>query len=125
MRRRALILVTLLALATPAWAQVQIGAPGAGLPRTCHAGENLTVSTAAVGPTLATAAGATVVVLSHDGTANDVRFRMDGTAPTATIGLRLTGTNHPIVLVGASLIGRLQFIREDAADVVVFLEFCK
>lgn len=84
--------------------------------------ETITVSTTAIGPTAGTRApssgAAKAAIICNPGTSNDVRFTIDGTTPTASIGMRLA-PDSIVVIQGEANVANLKMIREDAADVAV------
>lgn len=96
--------------------------------------ETLTVSTVALGITAAKLVVQTVKTSSADGPAfidtqrldealftvetNPVRFRIDGTDPTASVG-HLLNVGDSITISGFSNLSRLRFIRQGAADATV------
>jgi hypothetical protein len=56
-------------------------------------------------------------------TGDAIRFRYDGTAPTATVGFYLPADATPLVVVGNADIRRLQFIRVTTdAELYISLE---
>lgn len=63
-------------------------------------------------------------IISGDGSANAVRYRFDAGAPTASVGNRLDGTDTIIIWSRAALLA-MHLIREDAADVVISVQFFK
>ena len=76
--------------------------------------ETLTISTAAVSIT------AGIIDQHHDDAlitveTAAVRFRIDGTAPTATVG-HILGVGDVLRLRGMGEIGKFQAIRRDASD---------
>lgn len=87
--------------------------------------EEITVSTTAIGITAAIMQDAsgrvpadTVALVTVEAGANDVRFRFDGTAPTATVGHILdAGINGgaPLVIPGGQLVSNFKMIRDTAA----------
>lgn len=99
----------------------------------CFASEQLTVSTTAVGLTAATYAPTTgrpaaqYALITHDGTANNVRFLFDGTAPTTTRGHRLANTAGiaKIELYGTATLRRFLAIREGGTDVPLDVTYCR
>jgi hypothetical protein len=77
--------------------------------------EAVTVSTAAVGPTAATATQlAKAAVFYLEPGTGEVRHRADGTAPTSSVGLPIEQGGH-MVVVGNGNIINAQFIRHSAA----------
>ena len=78
--------------------------------------EALTVSTAAIGPTAATATQlAKAAVFYLELGTGAVRHRADGTSPTASVGLPIESGGH-MVVVGNGNILNAEFIRRDGAD---------
>ena len=64
-------------------------------------------------------------IISGDGSANAVRYSLAAaTAATATLGIRLDGTDTVIIWSRAALLA-MTLIREDAGDVVVSVQFFK
>lgn len=61
-------------------------------------------------------------IISSDGSANAVRYRLDGGDATAAAGLRLDGTDTVMIWSRAALL-TMELIREDAADVVISVQF--
>jgi hypothetical protein len=79
--------------------------------------EQITVSTASVSPTVATVTGrarmAVFLVVSQA-----LRYRSDGTAPTASVGFPFAADGH-IVVIGHSNIVNSEFIRSGGSDATV------
>ena len=72
--------------------------------------ESLTISTTAVALTAATVSGLTYALITNE--AGAVRFRLDGTAPTASVGhVMLDGDS--LVLNSAHELVNAQFISRD------------
>lgn len=69
----------------------------------------------------ATARGA---IVSGDGSANAIRYRLDAGAATATLGVRLDGIESVMLVSRAALEG-MTLVREDAADVIISVQFFK
>ena len=84
------------------------------------AGEALAVAGAAVGFTAATFLAATVAFVQCQDAA--IRYRLDGTNPTATVGLRLD-PGDVLVLDFPDQISRIRFIRESGTSAVAFAQF--
>ena len=83
--------------------------------------ESITVSTAAIGPTAATAtARVRCAVFYVKGAA--VRYRGDGTSPTASVGRPIEDGGH-LVLVGEGTIKNALFIRRDSVDATIHAEY--
>jgi len=74
---------------------------------------------AALASVPATARGA---VISGDGSANAIRMTLDGTTPTATLGVRLDGTDT-VMIVSRAALETMKLIREDGSDVVISVQF--
>lgn len=115
----ALLFAILLALslfAPPLGAQQTTSAcPGIGVPLRPAGFEQLTITTTASGLTAATASGKwmAVAVLEQQ----PIRYRDDGTNPTATVGSIITATStapQAFVICGASLTA-IRFIRDTTA----------
>ena len=86
--------------------------------------EEITVSTTAVGITAAIMQDASgrvpddcVALLTLEAGANDLRFRCDGTAATATVGHFIDAgiNNGPIVIPGGQLVSNLSMVRDTGA----------
>jgi hypothetical protein len=88
----------------------------------------LTVGATAVGFTSTNAPpqGSSAVVFSIEG--NPVRFRWDGTDPTATTGVYLAATDTttlaPYVLLGYSILTAIRFIAV-SSSATLWAAFCK
>ena len=87
--------------------------------------EQITVSTTAIGFTAATAfptgqRGAIMAVFTVE--TADVRFRVDGPDPTATVGDRISAGN-PGTACGEENIRRTKFIREDGTDATISVHY--
>lgn len=76
--------------------------------------QQLTVSTAALALTIPT--GTLFIVLILDPT-NGLRYRDDGTDPTATVGMPIAGGG--VAYVDAPSISKLKLIRSGASDAIV------
>jgi hypothetical protein len=63
-------------------------------------------------------------IISGDGSANAVRFRLDAGAATATLGIRFEGVDT-IVINSRVALDNMRLIREDAADVVITVQYFK
>lgn len=88
--------------------------------------ETITVSTTAIGPTIATSAPSSgpargVVV---NPVTQDIRFTCDGTTPTASLGIRIAA-GDTVVIYGESNVNNLKMIREDASDSSVELAYLR
>lgn len=88
------------------------------------AGEAITVSTTAVGPTTATAKlgdarAATAALVTVE--TNSIRFRYDGTNPTAAVG-HVAAAGSSFRVEGAGNVSRLKMIRV-SADAVVHVTY--
>lgn len=114
----ALVGLALLAGPGPGFGQAY---PCPGLQRTvvAYAFEQITVSTTAIGFTVATmvqgSSTPVMAVVSLDAT-NGIRSREDGTNPTATVGMVGAGGTTFAVCQGA--LGRWKAIRSGAADAI-------
>lgn len=90
--------------------------------------EAITVSTTAVGFTAATFAPSNAreaVAAMFTVESNPVRYRYDGTAPTATEGHRAVAANDPIIIYGRQNIRNFKSIREGAADATVRVTYLR
>jgi hypothetical protein len=81
--------------------------------------QQLTVSSTAVAPTLPTGAQVQLMVISVE-TAN-VRYRDDGTNPTASVGMPLWLNQPPFSFNGD--ISKIKFIRQASTDAVVNITY--
>lgn len=81
--------------------------------------ESVTVSSTAVGLTPATYAGATTALITVETAA--IRMRMDGTAPTASVGT-LLNAGDGIILNSPEQIAGFQAIAVDA-DATIMIEY--
>lgn len=88
--------------------------------------ETIAVSTTAIGPTAATiapAAGKAQVAVINPAD-QDIRYTLDGTTPTASIGLRLAA-GDTAVIHGYGNISRLLMIREDGTNSSVGCQYLR
>jgi len=63
-------------------------------------------------------------IITGDGSANAVRYRLDAGTPTTTTGNRFDGVDSVVIWSRAALLA-MNLIREDAADVVISVQFFK
>lgn len=120
MRRRLAglcLAVALLGLTGGATAQTAAGlCPGLGRTVTPYAFETLTASTTAGKFTHATyaPAGSTPVLAIATIESQSIRYRDDGTAPTASVGHQADA--GAVLVVCGPAIGNFSYIRKDSAD---------
>lgn len=90
-----------------------------GLERNAQGFETLTVdnTAAGIGTTAATAGNATAAFFGPVEAA-DVRWRVDGTAPSASVG-HLLPAQKTLYIEGTDLIKKIKFIRTDAVNASV------
>lgn len=90
-----------------------------GLERSVVGFETMTVdnTAAGIGPTAATKTNATAAFFGPVETA-DVRWRVDGTAPTASVG-HLLPVQKTLYIEGSDLINKILFIRTGGASASV------
>lgn len=94
-----------------------------GQPRP-YAFETITVSTAAIGFTTATmqagdlSPGLAVVTVES----NPIRFRVDGTVPTSTVG-HLSVAGDVLTVCGGSSVGRFSAIRQGASNATLTVTY--
>jgi hypothetical protein len=81
--------------------------------------QQLTVSSTAVSPTLPTGAQVQLMVIVGE-TAN-VRWRDDGTSPTASVGMPLLADQPALAFNGD--IARVKFIRQGATDATLNIAY--
>ena len=82
--------------------------------------ENLTVSTSSVGFTAATYGNANFAHVYID--VADVRMRLDGGAPTASVGVPLA-VGSEVILENKDELTRVRFIRDGGTDAVLQTNF--
>ena len=82
--------------------------------------ENLTVSSTGVGFTSATVALANYARVYVDDA--DVRMRLDGTVPTATVG-ELIPRDSVVLLQSQDEVNRARFIRTSGSDATLMAQF--
>lgn len=80
--------------------------------------QQLTVSTTSTALTVP--AGARIALITLEAT-NGARWRDDGTAPTAAIGMPIAGGAGPVLFQGN--LSALRFIRSGAADAVLNVSY--
>lgn len=113
-----LLVAALLAVPAPSPA-AGYTCPGLASSAIAYAFEQITVSTTAIAFTVATytAGGqAPVMAVVSLNATNGIRWRADGTNPTATVGMLVAGGSTIVVCEGA--IGNWRAIREGGADAV-------
>ena len=125
----AFLLISLTLMPWPSAVTAQSGlCPGLASPLIPYAFETITVSTAAIGFTVATmtAGGRSPVLVQVTLTGDDIRYRVDGTSPTGTVGHLIdlpTGVAAVSFFVcGGASIGRFLAIRvtNDASATATF-----
>ena len=84
--------------------------------------QQLSAATLATATSLTVPAGAMMAVVSVNPTATAVRYRDDGTAPTATTGVVIPGASYPNVVYTGDLT-RIQFILSTGAPIVDILYY--
>lgn len=82
--------------------------------------EQITVSTVAIGFTVATLAEGNYAVVSIE--TNPIRYRSDGTNPTAAVG-HLAAAGTVLEVCGKSAARNFKMIRQGAADATAFVTF--
>jgi len=82
--------------------------------------ESVTVSTTAIGFTAATYKDADVAIITVEDA--NVRFRIDGTAPTTTEG-HIAYEQDVVMLRNQADIANFQAIRDDAVDAILKVSF--
>lgn len=112
MKRLAWLLIVVAVLVPVAAGGQSAPCPGVNRPLVAVAFETVTVSSAAVGFTVANTAGVVAVAVTVE--SQSLRYRDDGTAPTATVGHQVDAGGSLWVCGGS--IGRFQAIRKDGAD---------
>lgn len=84
------------------------------------AGEEITVSTTAVGPTAATVGDRRFAFFEVQDAA--VRVRWDGTDPSATVGFELE-PGDTLELDSSQQVSKVKFIRRDGVDATVMAHY--
>lgn len=108
-----LLVFHLLAIATPGRIAEAQTCPGFSFPVSPLASEKLTASTTAVALTSGTYGKAVMAVVTVEG--GSIRYLDNGTAPTATVGLR-ADAGAVLIICGNAAIAKFQAIRQGAAD---------
>lgn len=109
-RRMLWAALAVLMVAAPASAQGVL-CPGLGAAPNTIGFEQVTVSTVAVGFTVATMGRAVMAVAYVE--SQPIRYRTDRTAPTATVGMKVDDATQ-LVVCGSDL-STIQFIRDTSA----------
>lgn len=63
-------------------------------------------------------------IISGDGSSNGVRYRLDDGVPSATVGNRFDGPDTVVIWSRAALLA-MNVVREDAADVIIAIQYFK
>ena len=117
-----ILTLSLALLPMPTYAQQNECGTGPSVP---FASETITVSTTAIGFTLATYAPTGGPVTANQAlvfvNTNNLRARFDGVAPTTSVGAIMAAGQF--FLVCSLSLNRTQFIRDDASDVEVFVVY--